>query len=177
MRSHKGMRPHDLVVLLKISSMEGHDWRHKDLSDALYISTSEISESLERSVTGGLLDHSKRKVFTRSLLDFLFFGMRHVFPAVPGALTKGIPTAHSAPVFNNYFGTSEPYVWPDIEGEERGQSIEPFYAGLTKAVKKDHELYDLLALCDTLRLGKVREINTARKLLEKKIRKQDVQGQ
>lgn len=171
MRSHKGMRPHDIVVLLKIVSLSDRSWLNKDLSNELYISTSEISDSLERSMIGGLLDPSKKKVFSRSLLDFLIYGMRHVFPAVPGALTRGLPTGHSAPVFNKYFGSAEPYVWPDIEGPERGESIEPFYPALTKAVKLDRELYDLVALCDTLRIGKVREIAIARDLLTKKIRR------
>ena len=46
MKKHSGMRPHDIVVLLKIAAKEDQSWLMKDLSIELGISASEISESL-----------------------------------------------------------------------------------------------------------------------------------
>ena len=43
MKKHSGMRPHDLVVLLKIASKEGKDWFMKDLAYELGISASTLS--------------------------------------------------------------------------------------------------------------------------------------
>ena len=60
MKAHNGMRPHDIAVLLKILSME-EGWMSKDLAASLYISASEISESLNRSMIAGLLSADKKK--------------------------------------------------------------------------------------------------------------------
>ncbi|HTN21769.1 MAG TPA: hypothetical protein VL125_14900 [Pelobium sp.] len=54
------MRPHDIVVLLKGICLE-NSWMNKDLASALFISNSEISESLNRSKIAGLIFHTKRK--------------------------------------------------------------------------------------------------------------------
>ena len=49
MKKHNGMRPHDIVILLKIAAKGKTQWFMKDLSYELSISASEISESLNRS--------------------------------------------------------------------------------------------------------------------------------
>jgi predicted transcriptional regulator len=96
-KRHNGMRPLDIVVLLKIIALEQTDWLKKDLAEWLQISASEVSESLNRSEIAGLVDGTHRSVMRRSLLEFLQFGLRYVFPQQPGALVVGMPTAHSAP--------------------------------------------------------------------------------
>ena len=156
MKQHNGMRPHDIVVLLKILLLE-EGWFSKDLANELFISTSEISESLNRSKVAGLLDGTKRKVFVNNLLDFLQNGLTYVFPAMPGGITRGIPTAHSAPILKNNLVSSEIYVWPSKTGTEKGQSIQPLYPNAILAIEKDLKLYDVLALVDALRVGRVRE--------------------
>src|SRR5688500_9438305 len=110
MKAHKGMRPQDVVVLLKIIAKGKEAWLNKDLARELFLSPSEVSESLNRSLLAGLVDPSKRKVFLSSLLDFLFFGLRYVYPVQPGAVSRGIPTAHSAPVMAALFPAEERYV-------------------------------------------------------------------
>lgn len=55
MKKHNGMRPQDIVVLLKIISI--HDsWRNIDLANALQISPSEVSEALNRCMIARLID-------------------------------------------------------------------------------------------------------------------------
>ncbi len=46
MKKHNGMRPQDIVVLLKIIALKHDDWYNFDLAQALKISPSEISEVL-----------------------------------------------------------------------------------------------------------------------------------
>ncbi len=167
MKLHKGMRPHDIAVLLKIAAKKEQPWLNKNLAAELFISPSEITESLGRSAIAGLIDPGKKKVFSRSFLDFLLNGMKYVFPVIPGSLVKGIATAQSAPVMNKYFSSQEKYVWPDAGGKERGMLIEPLYPGAVKAAVNDKVLYDLLALCDVIRVGKAREIKKAEELLSK----------
>ena len=55
------MRPHDVVILLKILTHGQEGWQYRDLAASLYISTSEVSESLARSHMAGLVDESKKR--------------------------------------------------------------------------------------------------------------------
>ena len=170
MKKHNGMRPLDIAVLLKIIAKGNESWQNKNLSNELFISASEISESLNRSMVAGLLDQSKTKVFSNSLLDFLQYGLKYVFPVQPGAIVKGIGTAHSAPVLSKSFVSDEQVVWQDAEGNTRGQLIEPLYPNAVKAAKIDTKLYDLLALCDAIRIGRVREVKVAIEKIQKIIK-------
>ena len=50
-----------------------------------------------------------------------------------------------------------PPVWPDPEGEERGESFSLLYKSAPVAAKNDPALYQLLALADVIRGGPGRE--------------------
>ncbi|HSH66312.1 MAG TPA: hypothetical protein VLB84_11060 [Bacteroidia bacterium] len=169
MKTHNGMRPQDVLILLKIIVLDRKDFYLKDLSQELSISSSEVTESVNRSMLAGLIAEDKKTVMRKALFEFLIHGLPYVFPQKPGALVPGIPTAHSAPPLSKEFKTDELYVWPDSKGEVRGQSIEPFHQGQIKAVKQDKMLYELLALCDALRVGKAREKKLAEEELRKRI--------
>ena len=163
------MRPQDIVILLEIVTMHRDDWHLKDLANSLAISNSEISESLERSVYADLIDFEKQNVYRGNLLDFLIHGMKYVFPARAGILTRGIPTAHSHPFMHAFISSKQAYVWPAASGTVLGQAVEPFYANQVKAVTKDEELYQLLALLDVIRVGKLREKAVAEKELKERL--------
>lgn len=165
MKSHNGMRPHDIVVLLKIISLKDK-WLNKDLSTGLNISQSEISESLNRSAIAGLISPDKKKVFKSALLKFIEYGLGYVFPAELGAMEKGIPTAHSAPVLKDLIVSQENYVWPYANGNVRGHAIQPLYPNQVYAALQDEKLYNMLALTDSVRAGKVREKDKAIDLLK-----------
>ncbi len=151
------MSPLDVVVLLKIISMGDQPWNQKPLSEALFMSQSEISKSLARSKYAGLLDYSGKKVRKLAFLELLQYGITYVFPQQPSAVVRGIPTAHSAPPLNELIQSTEPYVWPSGKGTLRGQSIVPLYPSVVDAVQNDSKLYELLALVDALRVGRARE--------------------
>lgn len=161
MRKHNGMRPQDVAILLKIISIDGQQWQLVGLSNSLKISISEISESLNRSRIANLIDYNKKKINRQNLLEFLEHGVRYVFPQQPGAIVRGIPTAHSHPLMKNKFISEMNYVWPDNKGKVMGQTIEPFYPKQVDAIIEDQEFYKLLALVDVIRVGKVREIKFA----------------
>ena len=171
MKSHNGMRPQDILILLKIISLNKKPFYLKNLSFELNISQSEVTESVNRSVLGGLLAADKKTVMRQAFYDFLVYGLPHVFPQKPGAMLPGMPTAHSAAPLAKAFKSDELYVWPDIKGNVRGQKIEPFHQGQIQAAKNDSFLYELLALCDALRVGKVREKKMAEEELKKRILK------
>ncbi len=169
MRKHSGMRPHDVAVLLKIASKGSEKWYMKDLANELQISASEISESINRSVIGGLISSDKKTLKKLALLDFLKSGLRYVFPQQPGGISRGISTAISAPPLNNEFLTDESFVWPYGKGNSRGQAVEPLHPKTPEACLNDAKYYELMALTDAVRIGKVREQNLAFRILKEKI--------
>ncbi len=169
MKAHNGMRPQDIVILLKIHSNSQLNWQFRDLSKGLGISVSEISESLNRSHIAGLVDESRRKVYRQSLMEFIEHGLHYVFPQVPGTMVTGVPTAHSHPFFKAHFAGEFDYVWPDPEGSVRGLSIHPLHKGVPEAAKIDLQLYKWLAAIDIIRVGRVREIQMALSELKSEI--------
>jgi hypothetical protein len=169
MKKHSGMRPLDTLVLVQIALYGNNDWLAKDLSNKLKISASEVSESLNRSAIAGLLSADKKMVMSKALLEFLEFGLKYAFPQRPGPLVRGIPTAHSAPPLNQLLHVDDPFVWPYRDGTLRGQSIEPLYKTVPEISLQDNELYEVLALLDSLRVGKVREQNLAVEELKRRI--------
>ena len=161
MRKHKGMRPQDVAILLKITALKDENFQLTKLAFSLYISASEVSESLNRSRLAGLIDYNKMKVNKQSFLEFLEFGLKYVFPQQPGTLTRGIPTAHSHAFMKKVFSSEINYVWPTIKGEVLGLAIEPLYPKQIEAIENDSDYYKLLALVDVIRVGKIREVKFA----------------
>ncbi len=153
----QNLRPQDIVVLLKILCFGEERWMSKDLAQQLYLSTAEISHSLQRNANAGLLDIDNRSVHTQALLELLRYGIPYFFPQRAGSLARGLPTAHSHPYFKDKIVSTDIYVWPDAESNIRGFSIEPLYPGAVHAAKKDPQLYLYLSLTDVLRIGKARE--------------------
>jgi len=96
MRPFNGIKPQDIAVLIKLASLGEKKWQHMDLVAALGLSQTEISFSLNRCRTAGFLDSTKKKVMKTALLEFLVHGLKYVFPALPGPISRGLPTAHSA---------------------------------------------------------------------------------
>ena len=171
MKKHNGMRPQDIVVLLKIISMTDDKWRNMDIANAVGISPSEVSEALNRCKIAKLIDSKKRKVNINSFTEFLIYGLKYVFPTEPGAIVKGIPTAHSAsPIKEHISYGSDVYVWANAKGTHRGQAIEPLYKTLPQIVQEDKLFYELLVIVDTIRVGRVREIQIAIDELNKRLK-------
>jgi len=163
------MRPQDVAILLKVIALADKAWQLSSLSYELHISISEISESLNRSRIAKLIDFEKKNVSRHRLLEFLEHGVKYVFPQQPGTMTKGIATAHSHASIKHNFVSDLDFVWPDMKGDMMGLQIEPFYPKQVLAAKADPYFYELMALMDVVRLGKIREVNYAVKQLKKYI--------
>ncbi len=163
------MRPQDVVILLKIITLQKQTWQLRDLSALLEISVSEVSESLYRSHVAGLIDESRKEVYRQSLMEFIQYGLHYVFPQFPGSMVTGIPTAHSHPFYKPLFKSEMNYVWQDDSGSMRGLVIQPLYKNVIHACKKDELLYKLLASIDIIRVGRTREMKVAIEELRKNI--------
>lgn len=167
MKEHKGMRPQDIVILLKIIALGDEEWYNKDLAYQLDISNSEVSESLNRSRISGLIQDDKSTINKEELLEFLVYGLKYVFPAIPGRLLRGMPTAYSAPVLKDEFVVDDPHVWPAEGYSVKGIAVSPLYETVPQSCDNDPRLYDLLATVDALRVGE--RIDEVVELLTKKI--------
>jgi hypothetical protein len=74
-----------------------------------------------------------------------------------------MPTAHAAPPLSGliHAGLDPIPVWPDAEGEARGETFKPLYRNAPAAARADPALYECLSLFDALRGGRARERNLA----------------
>ena len=163
------MRPQDVVVLIKVLLEEDVNWTQVSLARSLFMSQSEISESLSRSRYARLLHDKGRKVAKQPFMDLLEYGIPFIFPQQPGNVVRGIPTGHSAPPLNKEIISKQDYVWPYAKGHARGQSVLPLYYTVPQAIDLDKQLYEMLALIDALRVGRVREKNLALVMLKQRI--------
>lgn len=136
------------------------------------IGKSQVSSSLRRCFDVGFAKRDRKsgvpRVNSKSLFEFIVYGARYVFPAKPGPLVRGIRTAFSAPVLESHlFSAGELLpVWPDARGNNKGLEISPLFKTVGYAVRRDPELYALLALVDAIRIGSPRESNLAKELLK-----------
>ena len=166
------LKGQDVLILLKLLILKNSNWKILDLSNSLNISPSEVSSGIQRLHASKLVDKISKKPIHKFVREFLLYGFKYFFPPEFGIETRGVPTAHCAPPLNKYFidDKSSMIVWPFEEGQSRGVSLKPIYPSVPKAVANNQELHEYLALLDALRIGRVREVNRAKKELRKRIK-------
>ncbi|TGE08149.1 hypothetical protein [Hymenobacter fodinae] len=150
MRKHHGMRPQDVVLLLKISLLEKQAWQGKAVAAALGLSAAEVSDALRRCQFARLLHPEHRTINRPRLLRFLLYGLPCVFPVELGAHQQGLPIW--LPPNRKWPMLSDTYVWPTTDGPAWGATIEPLYPGAVVAARQDPALHELLTLTELLRL-------------------------
>lgn len=172
------MKSQDIVLLLKLASMASQGelpaeaYSMRALEEATGISKSEVSSAMKRCTEVGLIRPDRHSGMPRlngkALYEFIAYGLKYVFPAKPGAVVRGVATAHAAPVLAGKLLSAgeQVYVWPDAEGSLSGQGVEPLFRSVPKAIREDELLYAMLALVDSIRLGNEREASFAKKQLQ-----------
>jgi DNA-binding Lrp family transcriptional regulator len=186
----ESLKPQDVLVILKICSLEAAKTHQKGPSMAwlgaeVGLSSSEVHAAIRRLRASGLLQPEIVMIVsprgskwvrgklesvrpnTTALSEFLVHGLKYVFPATRGELTRGVPTSYAAAPLKKFIakGRDLPPVWPYSEGKVRGTAFEPLYRTVPFAASRDRALYELLAIVDALRDGRARE----RKLAEKEL--------
>ncbi|MCB0323127.1 MAG: hypothetical protein KDD69_06115 [Bdellovibrionales bacterium] len=153
------MKAQDIAVLLKVFLWRDRSWSQRELAVALGLSVSEANHALKRLALAKLYNPHRKQVIRKSAEELLLHGVKFFYPARIGAIAYGIPTAHAAKPLSDLlvFDAADKLVWPDANGEEKGQSLEPLYPTLPRAAKGDPELHELLALIDAIRAGGARE--------------------
>ena len=164
------LKPQDVLILLRILKEGETPMTQTALARDLFMSQSEISQSLARSSYAGLLGRTEQVVMKGLFMDLLRFGIAVIYPARPGSTSRGVPTAHSArPLIEEFVKANDVYVWPWAKGQVRGQGIPPLYPTIPQVAMVDPEFHEWLALVDTLRVGRTRERNMALQHLENRI--------
>jgi DNA-binding Lrp family transcriptional regulator len=146
------------------------------LAAAIGLSKGEVHNAVKRLTAARLLSVDTRKPNRQALLDFIVGGVPYAFAVEPGPPTRGVPTAHSAPTLAAEILESDAVVWPSVEGESRGASIDPLYPGAPATARLNPELYNLLTLVDALRIGRARERQLAKALLHDRLSKGKLHG-
>lgn len=168
------LKPQDLVVALKIHLVRGPSLSFARLGQALHLSTSEAHAAAQRALLSRLLLQADGALYANeaSLLEFMFHGLRYVFPLVEGTLTRGMPTGVHAEPLRSQFNLTDalPQVWAHDEGEARGPAVLPLYPGAPAACRADPALYAALALADALRGGAAREREMAQQEMMRLLR-------
>lgn len=168
------LKPQDILFLLKLMSIGKISWSFNQLAIDLGMSPSEVHAAAKRALAARLALKSDERIMpnVRNLEEFLLHGIQYVFVPERGGLNRGMPTAHAcAPLDSAILSDNEPPpVWPDPEGEIRGESFSPLYKSVPFAARNDQELYELLALVDALRGGRARERELAKKELQKRLK-------
>ena len=154
------LKPHDLVVVLKL--VVAGPLTYDQLAASLDLSKSEAHAAVKRAKAAGLL-LADRQPNRHAILEFVLHGARYAFPAVRGRMAQGMPTAYAAPPLSDliHAGLDPIPVWPDPEGEARGETFKPLYRDAPAAARADPKLYECLSLFDALRGGRARERNLA----------------
>lgn len=136
------------------------------------MSASEVHASVKRAQAAHLLhgpDADDRPNLT-ALEEFLVHGLKYVFVAERGQLTRGVPTSYAAePLRGKIPPSTDPIpVWPYPEGNERGVALTPLHRSAPTAALRDLRFYEYLALADALRDGRARERKFAEEELHKR---------
>ena len=92
------LKPQDLLVSLKLWVSRGQRWTYPLLATSLGMSVSETHGAVKRAVAAGLLAGGglDARPNADALREFVVHGAKYAFPASPGGLTRGMPTAHAA---------------------------------------------------------------------------------
>jgi len=167
------LKPQDVVIALKLLESRTSRPTYAQLASDLFMSQSEVHASIRRARASKLL-HSEQlgdRPNISNLKEFLVHGLRYVFPAETGAMTRGLPTAWAAEPLNRKLTQEEPVpVWPYEQGTKRGFAFFPLHKKVPQAALKDPKLYQLLALVDALREGRARDRAVAKLELFNRLR-------
>ncbi len=167
------LKSQDILVALAILVKRKALWRQTDIAHEIGISSSEVNAAIKRLIRSKIAAPStkseKPKIIISALKEFLIHGLKYVFPAQIGEVTRGVPTSYAAPCFGGdiSYSKNDLPVWPNANGKVRGYSLTPLYDTVSDI--QNEEIYFFLSAIDAIRAGRARERNIGIKLLEEKL--------
>jgi hypothetical protein len=174
MESMMILKPQDVVILMKLVVIGKEEWSYSKIAGSLWISPSEVHAGVKRVIKARLASVQQDRIFpnARNLEEFILHGVPYVFVPELGEITRGMPTGYAGPALSSFFLETQdlPPVWPDPDGEVRGQAFSPLYKSVPRAAREDQRLYEILTIVDAIRGGRVREKQLACLEFQKKIK-------
>ncbi len=167
------LKPLDLVVSVMAAVVDEPGWTHAAMAQHLGMDGAQVFRAVRQAAGLGLLLAEPRngrviyRAHQAALAEFLIHGVKYYAVPSRGRITRGIPTAHAAPVLASKIraGDEPVPVWPDPDGSVRGESFEPLHRCVPGAARRHDRFYDVMALVDAIRGGRARERALATKLL------------
>jgi hypothetical protein len=151
--------PIDIAVGVVLAEEPG--LKFESIAKLLGISVSTAHDAVRHLAAVGLVLPEGRRVNRLALLEFLEHGLQYVFPANPGKVRQGVPTAHAGPLLAREFDAGDEsddvFVWPSPDGAARGRAIEPLVPKASELPQRAPHTYETLTLVDALRIGRSRE--------------------
>jgi hypothetical protein len=162
------LKPLTVVVTVQYLVRPWHP-PYQDVAEWLEIGVGQAHREVMRARELGLLSPSN-EVSRRRLLEALqSFGI--LIPAKNEGIGRGIPTAHGAPPLSLEMAAGdEPVpVWEHPEGTVRGLIVAPVHSSVPETALKCERFYRIFALADAVRMGRQREVELAKRLLEAEV--------
>ena len=161
------MKSQDMLVLSVLMKKGAGKLSYSGIGRNAKISVSEAFAAVKRLREADLVN-SAHDIRRRNVEEFLFHGLRYMFPLkVTGEMASGMPTGFAAPVSSDAFAVcGHVPVWNSRRGDTVGRVCEPIYPTAPDAAAEDSAVYAHLALMDMLRGGRLRE----RRFAEEKLK-------
>jgi len=157
----------DVLLAVRLLDYES-GWTYKSLGASIGMSASQCHLAFGRLIRATLVDAHQKVPIKSNVLELLQHGVKYLFPVEPGEVVKGVPTAHSAPIWKDRLiaPPEMKFVWEHPRGRAKGSKIVPLYKSVPDLSMKDKWLYAILAVVDSIRLGRPRERNEASSVLK-----------
>lgn len=175
------LKPQDIAVTLKLLLAAGEaPPTFARLAAELKLSVSEVHAAVKRAAEAGFLvtrdqagGNRKQWLPVKSALrEFLISGLKYIWPVRRGPSGRGVLTGASLPVVSERLSIAPPavpLVWPDPEGEARGETLKPLFPKAVAAAREDARLHEWLALLDVMRAGGGREATLAAAEIQRRL--------
>lgn len=165
------LKGQDILVLLRLLEASG-PWTVRSIGAPIGLDPAGVHRALIRLDEAGLVDVERRRVNRSNAEEFLVHGLKYLFPARQGGMSRGVPTAWAAPPLSDELAPVDepPPVWPDARGDSRGVSLEPLHEKAPEVARRDPGLAQRLALIDAIRIGDGRVRSLAEQRLSESLR-------
>lgn len=159
------LKPQDVLIGLKASTIPDRNWSFAEMAEMTGMSVGAVFASTRRCRQAGLftcLESGSVSVHGKKFFDFLVHGMPVVFFPERGEVVKGMATGRAAKrdIFPSV-ANEIPMVWECDGGTVKGESLKPLYPSVPEVAAKDGMLYELLVYCDLIRAGSAKEAGWA----------------
>ena len=124
------LKPQDVAIALKLM-LKQEPWTIASLAGELVMSASEVHAGLHRNAHARLYNPNERQVRVDEFEEFMLHGLKFVFIAQRGPITRGVPTSFAAPPLNRLFDEPE---LPPVGRTQRAISEDMRYSLCTSAL-------------------------------------------